>query len=230
MAFLSFNPHNASALEYHQGDDVEAEDVLRKELPLKYTWVIWEQIMQASDGKAAQYSDATHKVAPFGTVQDFWKLWNHMPQPSELLDQKRMVREQPDGLHVIDAIMIFRDGIRPEWEDKLNASGGHFQFQLKPASGGGQIDEYWNNLVLGMIGGTIEPVDMITGVRLVDKLSGPRQANGIRIEVWFTDYDNTTAVNTLKKNVEKCMATRLDGVQGIVPKCDAKTHQSSQKH
>ena len=38
-----------------------------------------------------RYSDATHKVAPFATVQDFWKLWNHMPQPSELLDQKRMV-------------------------------------------------------------------------------------------------------------------------------------------
>ena len=52
-----------------------------------------------------------------------------MPQPSELLDAKRMVREQPDGLHVIDAIMIFRDNIRPEWEDKMNAGGGHFELQ-----------------------------------------------------------------------------------------------------
>merc|ERR1719337_533800 len=81
-----------------------------------------------------------------------------MPQPSELLEQKRMVREQHDGLHVIDAIMIFRDGIRPEWEDPANSSGGHFQFQLKPAIGGGSIDEYWNNLVLGLIGCTIEPL------------------------------------------------------------------------
>ena len=54
MAFLSFNPNNAAALEYTAGDDVEAEDVLRKPLPLRYNWVIWEQIMQASDGKAAQ--------------------------------------------------------------------------------------------------------------------------------------------------------------------------------
>lgn len=43
---------------------------------------------------------------------------------------RSQVREQPDGLHVIDAIMIFRDGVRPEWEDPLNASGGHFQFQV----------------------------------------------------------------------------------------------------
>lgn len=34
--------------------------------------------------------------------------------------------------------MIFRDNVRPEWEDKLNATGGHFQFQLKPNVGGGQ--------------------------------------------------------------------------------------------
>lgn len=121
--------------------------------------------------------------------------------------------------------MIFRKGVRPEWEDPLNASGGHFQFQLKSTMEGGQIDEYWNNLVLGVVGGTIEPSDIITGVRLVDKLSGPRQANGIRLELWFTGYEDTAAVSQLKKSVERCMSTRLDGVMGAVPKCDAKTHQ-----
>ena len=236
MAWLTFNEKLENCLKFDADDLEEKDEVLRKELPLKYTWVIWEQIMQSPEGRGGggagqtQYSDATHKVAPFQTVQDFWKLWNHIPQPSELLDQKRMVREQPDGLHVIDAIMIFRENIRPEWEDKMNATGGHFQFQLKPAIGGAQIDEYWNNLVLGMIGSTIEPSNMITGLRLVDKLSGPRGANGIRIEVWFTDFDNHTAVQTLRKNVEKCMSTRLDGGQGVVPKCDAKTHAQTPKH
>jgi len=140
------------------------------------------------------------------------------------------VREQPDGLHVIDAIMIFRENIRPEWEDKMNAQGGHFQFQLKPNTGGGQIDEYWNNLILGMIGATIEPANMITGARLVDKLSGPRAANVIRLEVWFTNYDDTAAVNTLRRNIEKCMATKLDGTQGQAPRCETKPHTSGSKH
>ena len=36
--------------------------------------------------------------------------------------------------------------------------------RLKPNIGGGQVDEYWNNLVLGMIGATIEPANMITGL------------------------------------------------------------------
>jgi len=222
-AFLSFNESINANLKFNTADSEESEEMLKKDLPLRYSWSIWEQIMQSTD-KSAQYSDATHMVAPFATAQEFWKLWNHMPQPSELLEQKRMVREQPDGLHVIDAIMIFRDNIRPEWEDKMNAQGGHFQFQLKPAVGGGQVDEYWNNLVLGMIGATIEPANMITGVRLVDKLSGPRAANVIRLEVWFTNYEDQGAVQQLKKNVEKCMATRLDGSTGQAPKCEVKAH------
>jgi len=223
MAYLSFNDSFNSNLKFTTDSTEENEEMLAKDLPLRYTWSIWEQIMQSNE-KAAAYSDATHKVAAFSSVQEFWKLWNHMPQPSELLEQKRMVREQPDGLHVIDAIMIFRDSIRPEWEDKMNANGGHFQFQLKPNIGGGQVDEYWNNLVLGMIGATIEPANMITGIRLVDKLSGPRAANVIRLEVWFSSMDDSAAVQTLKKNLEKCMATRLDGTVGSAPKSDTKSH------
>merc|ERR1719433_2530614 len=165
--------------------------------------------MQSSDTKAAHYSDNTHRVAAFSTVKEFWKYWNHLPQPSELLDGKKFVREAGSQQSVVDALMVFRDGIKPEWEDPMNASGGHFQFQLKPALQGGQIDEYWNNIILGMIGGTIEPAKMITGVRLVDKTQ-QRQAS-IRIEVWFSNFDDTDKVDQLQRNLEKCMTTRLDG-------------------
>jgi len=182
--------------------------------------------MQSGDGKTV-YSDATRKVADFSDVQAFWKLWNHMPQPSELLDQKRMIREQSDGLHVIDAVMIFRDGIRPEWEDKANATGGHFQFQLKPQVGGGAIDEYWNNLVLGVIGASIDPAHLITGLRLVDKLYAMRGTPALRIEVWFTN-DDQAQVQTLRRNVENCMMTKADGSVGApLPKCEVKSHSGS---
>ncbi|CAK0840231.1 unnamed protein product [Prorocentrum cordatum] len=98
MAYLSFNDSFNSNLKFTTDNAEENEEMLKKDLPLRYSWSIWEQIMQSND-KGSAYSDATHKVASFSTVQSFWKLWNHMPQPSELLEQKRMVREQPDGLH-----------------------------------------------------------------------------------------------------------------------------------
>merc|ERR1711974_7889 len=149
MAYLSFNPSFNKDLKFAHEDKDNAE--LEKTAPLKYKWTLWEQ-MQPAQGQQANYTDATRKVDSFGSVQDFWKIWGGMPQPSQLLEQKRMVRETAQGQEVVDAIMLFRDNIKPEWEDQVNAKGGHFQFQLKPNLGGGQIDEYWNNLVLGALG------------------------------------------------------------------------------
>ena len=51
------------------------------------------------------------------------------------------------------------------WEDTWRSS-------FQPSLGGGQLDEYWNNLVLGVIGGTVELADVITGVRLVNVYVG----------------------------------------------------------
>jgi len=94
MAYLSFNESFNSNLKFTTDDNSEESDeMLKKDLPLRYTWSIWEQIMQSNE-KSAAYSDATHKVAAFSTVQAFWKLWNHMPQPSERLEQKRFELER----------------------------------------------------------------------------------------------------------------------------------------
>lgn len=54
------------------------------------------------------------------------------------------------------------------WEDPHNATGGHLEYRITPfQTKAGQLDEYWNNLVLGLVGGTIEHSDYITGIRLV---------------------------------------------------------------
>ncbi|CAJ1338638.1 unnamed protein product [Effrenium voratum] len=170
------------------------------------------------------------EIVPFKTAQEFWSIWNGVPQPSELLENKRITRDNGSSQTAIDAIMIFKDGVRPEWEDPLNASGGHFQVQLKPSLGGAQIDEYWNNIVLGIVGGTIEPYDIITGVRLVDKLAGAKAAGILRIELWFARYEDTAAMNQLRKNMEKIMFQKLDGSAGTPVKIELKAHGSVGKH
>lgn len=229
--FLSFNSKISPGMgSYQAPTPAELEEMKSKDPPLRYTWTIWEQIMQPNDAKAAQYSDATHRVASFGTVKQFWKYWNHLPQPSELLEGKKFVRETAESKSVVDALMVFREGIKPEWEDAVNASGGHFQFQLKAALGGGVIDEYWNNIVLGMVGGTIEPSEMITGARLVDKTQ--QRMAFVRVEVWFSTFDDTEKVDLLQKNLERCMTTRLDGCSSAPAawgKTERKPHAASKK-
>jgi len=230
-AYLSFNPNVTDGYVTADRDDPPAVD-LSVDPPLRYSWVLWEQITNNDSAKGGNYSDATHKVASLNTVKGFWKYWNHLPQPSELLHNKKFVREAEDGSgaqNVVDAIMIFRDAIKPEWEDKVNMHGGHFQFQLKGTIPAGQVDEYWNNLVLGMVGSTIEPAHMITGIRLVDKLNAPRPS--IRIEVWFSNYDQTEECETLQNNIEKCMCTKLDGtvVGAVWGKTEKKAHKTESK-
>mmetsp|Transcript_52341 Transcript_52341/g.147380 ORF Transcript_52341/g.147380 Transcript_52341/m.147380 type:complete len:236 (-) Transcript_52341:134-841(-) len=230
MPFLTFNDSLGQGPkgkfpglpEQETPEDIAA---LKESMLLKDTWVLWEQV-SSSDIKGTGYADATHEVVSFKTVQEFWAIWNGVPQPSDLLDSKRMVRGEPPV--PIDAIMIFKQGVRPEWEDKTNATGGHFQVQLKPGQGGGQIDEYWNNVVLGMIGGTIEPYDMITGVRLVDKLQQNKAAGILRIELWFAKFDDQPSVNALKKSMERCMIQKLDNTVGPVLKhMEVKAHNTA---
>jgi translation initiation factor 4E len=225
--YFSLNEQVAGGYAVPCATQESAEELQKKELPLRYTWILWEQMMQQDNKGGAQYSDATKKVKSFSTVQEFWQVWNHLPQPSELLNHNRLVREDSDGVHVVDALMIFREGVKPEWEDKMNAHGGHFQFQLKNNLPAGQIDEYWNNLVLGVIGASIDPAHLITGLRLVDKLYAMRGTPALRIEVWFTN-DDQAQVQTLRRNVENCMMTKADGSVGApLPKCEVKSHSGN---
>mmetsp|Transcript_31871 Transcript_31871/g.62745 ORF Transcript_31871/g.62745 Transcript_31871/m.62745 type:complete len:234 (+) Transcript_31871:83-784(+) len=228
MVHLSFNPLITPPEELgdDHGDDAPAVPgtELPETLPLRHRWIVWEQLM-ASGSKAIQYSESTRQIASCETVEEFWRTWVQLPQPSEMLTQ-RMVLNVADGFHIIDALMVFREGIAPQWEDAANADGGHLQFQFRASVGGGQLDEHWNNLVLGIVGGTIEPADMITGVRLVDKLSAGRGQGNLRMEVWFSNNKDPQAIQTLQWNVERCMGTRmLEGRIGTVPKAEIKSHR-----
>jgi translation initiation factor 4E len=192
-------------------------------------WTLWEKPVSAhTSSDHDHYSAAMRCLSRITNVEEFWKYWLCMPQPSELLEGKHFVRESgPNGeLTQIDTLMLFREGVRPEWEDPQNASGGHYQFMFKTSSiVPGQLDEYWNNLAMGLVGGTVEPSDMITGMRLLDKSTSGRNA-GIRIEVWFKDFSKTDKVNQLRTSIENCMCKRIDGSMSPIPKPELKSHSS----
>eukprot|EP00931_Biecheleriopsis_adriatica_P007768 TRINITY_DN109019_c0_g1_i1.p1 TRINITY_DN109019_c0_g1~~TRINITY_DN109019_c0_g1_i1.p1 ORF type:complete len:238 (+),score=45.09 TRINITY_DN109019_c0_g1_i1:248-961(+) len=203
-------------------EEEETEEIkmaLLQPMPLKTQWAFWEQ------PSTGTYS--LNKICVFSTAQEFWSIWNGVPQPSELLENKRFARTGANGQPVfIEALMLFREGIKPEWEDPANAQGGHFQLVVKPggagSGGGGQVDEYWNNLVLGMIGETMEQGHHITGIRLVDKISGKTKVTDmIRIELWYHSNITNAECNMLRKSFEDCALQRLDGTKGSPLKADA---------
>nr|ARD09182.1 eukaryotic translation initiation factor 4E-1d2 [Amphidinium carterae] len=183
-------------------DDAECID-----MPLKFKWSVWEQRVQ---DKKSEYSAATKEAASFDSVSSFWSCWSHIPQPSQLLSGRSFARQDNGATTRVDALMIFRDGIRPQWEDPANIEGGHVEIKLYPKLGGGAIDELWNNTVMGVIGGTIQPTDMVAGVRLVDKLNHKTRPM-LRIELWFNDIANQGKVDMLKETFKECLRAGIDG-------------------
>merc|ERR1712018_662294 len=101
--------------------------------------------------------------------------------------------------------MIFRKGILPEWEDAANSEGGHFLLDLKPTAGP-WIGDCWRNLVAAVIHESLTGADLITGVRLADKLSGKgKVTDRIKIELWYHSKLPAVGVHSLKQSLAECL-------------------------
>ena len=83
--------------------------------PLCHAWYMWEHTATKSN-KQLSWGDSMRELASFDTVEAFWRLWAHVPSPSKIFGAG-------GGDKRVEALSIFIAGIRPEWEDKMNAAG-----------------------------------------------------------------------------------------------------------
>lgn len=133
------------------------------------------------------------EVCEFSTVEDFWKYWSFFPRPSEILFDGH-TRKEVEG-RTIDAFSVFKKGIKPEWEDPVNRSGG--ELTCRKTINAEALDVYWENMVLGLIGETIDEGDEICGCRVVDKSKRNTTRTIFRLELW-TRTSNEDVANQLK--------------------------------
>ena len=86
-------------------------------------------------------------------VEAFWLLYVHMRRPGETHGSERP--------NVCD-YHVFRDSIKPMWEDEENANGGKWIVRLKK----GVAARYWEDLLLAMLGGQFGLGEEICGAVL----------------------------------------------------------------
>jgi len=228
VTYLTLNPKVGSI-----SDLALPNDSLDINSPLRFKWVLWVQTdVDTKDQETVDYKDSTKNVADFDTISTFWSVFGSVPQPS-VFAQGLTVELTSNSNGNINSLMLFRDGVSPEWEDPVNGDGGHFQFHWKPNGiQPAQLDEYWNNLVLAVIGNTIEAEGefssnpIIQGLRFVNKLNAPGKQAGFRIEVWFSKATDPRHLQKVRTKLEKAMALHLDGTSGHVPRCDVRYHSS----
>merc|ERR1719231_648919 len=94
--------------------------------PLQYAWsfTYFKKVANKS------YEDSTFTLGTTRTVEDFWRLYVHLRRP---------VDERP----TVCDYHVFRDGIKPMWEDENNVNGGKWIVRLKK----GVAARYWEDVV-----------------------------------------------------------------------------------
>lgn len=73
-------------------------------------------------------------LCKFSTAQEFWKVFSHLKRPSSLPS--------------VSDYHVFKQGIRPVWEDDENKRGGKWIMRLKK----GVADRYWEDLLIALVG------------------------------------------------------------------------------
>ncbi|KAK9763872.1 hypothetical protein K7432_009093 [Basidiobolus ranarum] len=115
--------------------------------PLHYTWVFWFMHRQPGQ-KILNYESAMKKIAAFSSIEDFWAVYSHLRRPHEL--------------PTISDYHLFKQGVRPVWEDDININGGKWIVRLKK----GLASRYWESLVLAVIGDQFDVGSEICGAVL----------------------------------------------------------------
>lgn len=128
--------------QYAQDNDVEApirtvfddkEDFNVKH-PLYNVWTLWfdnpsHKSASAAKGSKDSWGEDLNKVVTFDSVEEFWGLYNNIIPPSDLPQKANYY--------------LFKEGIKPAWEDPANANGGKWSIQLPREKSRSSIDKLW---------------------------------------------------------------------------------------
>lgn len=96
--------------------------------PLQHSWTLWYY----EPDRNKSWEDNQNQVSTFNTVEDFWSLFTHIKQPSEV--------------KIGSDYSLFKDNIRPMWEDKANKNGGRWMITMNRGQRP-ELDRYWIDTV-----------------------------------------------------------------------------------
>mmetsp|Transcript_20932 Transcript_20932/g.29995 ORF Transcript_20932/g.29995 Transcript_20932/m.29995 type:complete len:188 (-) Transcript_20932:81-644(-) len=160
---------------------------------LQNQWVFWD-FKSDSALEKSDYSSLFREICEFRTVEGFWKHWAAFTPPSSVFSdgiKKKVI----DG-RVIKALNVFKKGIRPEWEDPANSKGWDLLASKNLTLG--NLDAVWENVVLALIGETIDVGDEICGCRVVDSCKKGKAL--YKIEIWLRSKDQAKC-NAIKEKM-----------------------------
>ncbi|CEL99637.1 unnamed protein product [Vitrella brassicaformis CCMP3155] len=143
--------------------------ILRR-IRLEQKWAIWFDPGAKSKKvghDASRYESNLCEMGSFETVEDYWRFWNN-------IDLKKLPK--------FSNISVFRDGVKPIWEDEHNEDGGRWVIRAFSAE---DSQDFYTRLVLSMIGMQLTGHDEMNGAVLSIR---PR---GNTIALWNATVDSS---------------------------------------
>ncbi|XP_067129158.1 eukaryotic translation initiation factor 4E-1A-like [Centruroides vittatus] len=125
--------------EQSQKESEKIEKVIKHRL--QHKWNLWFH----QNDKNKLWEESLVKLSSFDTVEDFWSLFNHIILPSNL----------PVG----SDYSIFKDEVKPMWEDERNVRGGRWLINVRKHLKNSSLDDYWLETLLCLIGEAFDEED-----------------------------------------------------------------------
>ncbi|GFO23156.1 eukaryotic translation initiation factor 4e type 3-like [Plakobranchus ocellatus] len=101
--------------------------------PLQTPWTFWfDRSVRGTTAK--EYESSLTKIYTVDTVQGFWSVYNHIPEPPKL--------------SIRYSYHLMRHHYRPVWEDEENSEGGNWTLKCKKQD----TEDVWKHLLMAAIG------------------------------------------------------------------------------
>lgn len=170
-----------ACVRQHSLTDTDFDSSAAAQLMLSRAWTWWEHS-----------SSGDYNCQPLGscdTIASFWQYFNNIPNPKSFFTSKASKRKLV-GRRKIDSLSLFRQGVKPEWEDPLNTAGGEVLFRSDKLE---VVNDMWYELVLALVGDALRlECGEIMGARVLDKSAKGKVE--YRVELWYGEGVDSQAL------------------------------------
>jgi len=173
---------------------------------LEYTYVLSYFVRPQGKFDPEDYALYVQPVASFHSVEQFWHTYRHLKRPSD-------IGEKVD-------FHLFKEGIKPVWEDTANRKGGKWILRLKK----GLSSRIWENLVLAMIG-----EQFLVGEEICGAVCSVRNQEDI-VSLWNRTADNPAITNRIRDTMRRVLNLPVNAILEYKKHDDCLRDQSSYRH
>ena len=179
------NNNFISSSKQNKKEDNQLNPNKKLENKFSFLYRIDENIRYQSQKQVMEkekYESQVKKIADFDTIEDFWSIFQHLRKPDSCIP----------GIEYF----MFKEPIKPLWEDENNKNGGRFSIKLKH----GYTTIIWEEMIFALIGGILpkEMKDQINGIVVTSR----KEFN--TLQIWFKNYDDK-----ITEDLEQCIRDLL---------------------